>query len=285
MFSILGIALAVAILVVGFFFTDAMQYMILVDRRLQRVNLPPDGILVSSKLTEILRVKPGDALTVKVLEGAKPTRTVPVMGTINETIGLSAYMDIRALNRLMREGETISGALLAVDGDRLAQLYTQLKRTPGVARVALRSVTIQRFQQTITESISIATTTLLIFAAVIAGGVVYNAARIALSERSRELATLRIIGFSRVQIAVVLLGEQAVLTIAAIPIGLIIGWGLAGIIAVGSSSELYRFPVYITRATYALAAIGVAIAALISSLFVRHQLDRLDLIAVLKTRE
>ncbi len=111
-------------------------------------------------------------------------------------------------NQLMREGETISGALLVVDGDRLTQLYAQLKRTPAVAGVALRSVMIQRFQQTIAESLSIATTTLMIFAAVIAGGVVYNAARIALSERSRELATLRIIGFSRVQIAVVLLGDR-----------------------------------------------------------------------------
>jgi putative ABC transport system permease protein len=257
----------------------------LVDRDLQLVQLPLDGLLLSSKLAEVLAVQPGDQVTVEVLEGAKPTRTVPVAGLVDELIGLSAYMDIQALNRLMREGGTISGAFLAVDEQQLTQLYTLLKRTPAVASVALRNVIIQQFQQTIGQTQGIITTIQIIFACIIAFGVVYNAARIALSERGRELATLRIIGFSKAQVAVILLGEQAVLVIAAIPLGFGLGYGLAALLSLAYNTELYRFPLIVTRASYAFAFVVIGIAALVSGWLVRRQCDRLDLVAVLKTRE
>ena len=352
--SIMGIALAVALLVTGGFSQDAMQYMIdaqfrtvqrddvtivfneprpartryeidrlpgvlyaepfrtvaarlrfehrshkiaimglepatelrqLVDRHLQPVNLPLDGLLLSSKLAEILGVRPGDLLTVEVLEAARPTRRVAVTGLVDELIGLSAYMDIHALNQLMREGATISGAFLAVDSDRLDRLYTQLKRTPAVTSVALRKATIQQFQETIAQSQGVVTTIQVVFACIIAFGVVYNAARIALSERGRELATLRIIGFSKLQVAVILLGEQAVLLIAAIPLGFVLGYGLSALMSVAFNTELYRFPLVVSRASYAFAFVVIVVAGLVSGWLVRRQCDRLDLIAVLKTRE
>ncbi|XGV97923.1 MAG: ABC transporter permease [Leptolyngbya sp. BL-A-14] len=257
----------------------------LVDRQLNAIHLPLDGILLSTKLAEILSIQPGQLLTVEVLEGARPIRTVPVVGLVDELIGLTAYMDIHALNRLMREGETISGAFLAVDDRQLDQLYTLLKRTPAVTSVALRKAMIERFQETIAKTQAISNTIQIGFACIIAFGVVYNAARIALSERGRELATLRIIGFSRAEIAAVLLGEQVVLTIAAIPIGFALGYGIASLLSLTYNTELYRFPLIITKASYAFAFIIIAIAAFISGLLVRRQCDRLDLIAVLKTRE
>lgn len=257
----------------------------LIDRNLNPVNLPLDGIVLSSKLAEILGITPGDILTVEVLEGARPVRQIPVVGLVDELIGVAAYMDIQALNRMMQEGATISGAFLAVDDNQLDRLYTLLKQTPAIASTALRQAMIERFQKTIAESQTIVTTVQVVFACIIAFGVIYNAARIAFSERSRELATLRIIGFNQAQIAVILLGEQTMLTIAAIPVGFVLGYGLTAVLSQALNSELYRVPLIVTKANYAFAFSVVAIAALFSGLLIRRQLNQLDLVAVLKTRE
>lgn len=257
----------------------------LVDAKLNPIALPLDGVLLTTKLGELLGVVPGDRLTVEVLEGARPIRSVPVAGLVDELLGVSAYMDIHALNRLLQEGETISGALLAVDERQLDNLYTRLKRIPAIASVTLRKEMLKHFQETIAQSQNISNTVQVTFACIIAFGVIYNAARISLSERSRELATLRIIGFSRPQITVILLGEQAMLTLIAIPIGFILGYGLSALLSLAYNTELYRFPLIITKSSYAFAFIVIAIAALVSGLLVRRQCDRLDLIAVLKTRE
>jgi putative ABC transport system permease protein len=194
-------------------------------------------------------------------------------------------MDIQALHQLMQEGNTISGALLAVDGQRLDELYTRLKITPAVASVAMKRAVIQRFQKTIAQSRMVLTAIQTLFASVIAFGVIYNTARIAFSERSRELATLRIIGFTKTQIAIVLLGEQALLTIAAIPPGLLLGYSFAALISRAYDTELYRFPLIVTQASYIFSVGVILIVALISAVIVRRQLTHLDLIAVLKTRE
>ena len=257
----------------------------LLDKKLQAVPLPPDGIVLTSKLAEILGVSVGDDLTLEVLEGERPTRSVPVVGLVDELVGLSAYMDIHALNRLMREGQTISGAYLAIDAKYTAQLYAQLKQTPAVTSVALRQTVIDKFQETIAASMGVFTVVLVVFACIIAFGVVYNAARIALSERSRELATLRIIGFTQGEIAFILLGEQAIFTLIAIPIGFGFGFGLAALTSYAYSWELYRFPLIVTRASYAFAFVVIVIAALVSGWIIQRHLKHLDLIAVLKTRE
>ncbi|MGB7442977.1 MAG: FtsX-like permease family protein [Coleofasciculaceae cyanobacterium] len=257
----------------------------LVDSKLHSVPLPPQGVVLTNKLAEILGVSVGDKLTVEVLEGNRPIRQVPVAGLVDELIGVSAYMDINALNQLMREGRTISGAYLAVDPQRLDQLYSLLKQTPAVTSVSIRQSAIAKFQETIAQSMGAFTAVLVIFACIIAFGVVYNAARIALSERGRELATLRIIGFTRGEIAFILLGEQAIVTIAAIPLGFALGFGLIALMVSAYDSELYRLPLIISQASYAFAFIVVATAALFSGIIIRRQLNHLDLIAVLKTRE
>jgi putative ABC transport system permease protein len=207
------------------------------------------------------------------------------VGEVDELIGVNAYMDLQALNRLMQEGNTTSGAFLAIDTLKLDSLYRRLKQLPAVANVSIRQAMIERFRQTLAQNQSMMTVLLIGFACVIAFGVVYNAARISLSERSRELATLRIIGFSRIQVAIVLLGEQAVLTVTAIPIGFTLGYGIAALLSKAFDTELYRLPLLITRANYASAFIVITTAAIISGWMVCRQLNRLDLIAVLKTRE
>jgi putative ABC transport system permease protein len=257
----------------------------LVDRHLRTLDLPPDGIVLTTKLAEILGVTPGQTLTVEVLEGVRPGRRAPVVGLVDELIGVAAYMDIHALNRLMREGRTISGAYLAVDTHQTAPLYAYLKRLPAVAGVTLRQAALASFESTVAASLGIFTTVLVIFACIIAGGVVYNAARIALSERGRELASLRVLGFTRAEIAVVLLGEQAVLTLVAVPLGFALGWLFAAVMSLTYDSELYRLPLVVSTATFAFAFIVITAAACLSGLVVRRRLDHLDLIAVLKTRE
>ncbi len=255
------------------------------DEQLQPVELPPDGLMLSEKLAEVLDVEPGEKLVVEALEGSRPVRDVPVAGVFSEFLGMSAYMNIHALNSVMREGPTVSGAFLSADENHLKTLYAQLKETPQVAGVSLKNAAIRSFQETVAENMLRMQAFNVFFAVVIAFGVVYNSARIALSERSRELATLRVVGMTRAEISFILLGELAVLTAIAIPLGLLLGYGLVVLVSSTLDTELYRIPVVVSPPTYAFAAAVVIIAAFLSGLVVRRRLDHLDLVAVLKTRE
>ena len=257
----------------------------LMDQNLHSVLLPSDGLVLTTKLAEILAVKPGDLLTVEVLEASRPVRQIVVAGLVDELLGVQAYIDIRALNRLMREGSTISGAYLAVDDHLANQLYTELKQIPAVTGISTREASLKSFEEISAENLKIMTTWLVIFACIITVSVVYNSARIALSERSRELASLRIMGFTKAEVTFILLGEQAILILLSIPLGYFIGYGLAALMSAAYNSELYRLPLIITKATYAFTFVIVMLAAIGSGLIIRRQINRLDLIAVLKTRE
>ncbi len=352
--SILGLALAGAILIVGFYFYDAIDYLVrvefqtaaredvgitfnephgssarysierlpgvlrtepfrivaarlrfehrsrrvgilgldddrdlrrIVDQNLRVIDLPPEGIVLSASLGRILGVSPGDSLTVEVLEGERPVRSMIVAGTVEDLIGTSAYMDIHALNRLMGEGETISGVYLSVDSLTAPKLYSFLKRTPAVSGVNVREALLQSFRDTIARSLSISTGALIAFACVIAFGIVYNSALIALSERAHELASLRVLGFTRTEIGWMLLGEQAILAAVSIPIGFLLGYGICGLLVYSMQSELYRMPLVVSSRTYAFTCITVTLASTISGLLIAQKLRKLDLIAVLKARE
>jgi putative ABC transport system permease protein len=194
-------------------------------------------------------------------------------------------MDIDALRRLVREGDTLSGAFLQVDERRVTALYDRLKQTPAVAGVSLKRAAIESFQKTLQETFYVMIFFNLLFSGVIAFGVVYNAARVSLSERSRELASLRVLGFTRGEISFILLGELAVVTLLAIPVGLALGYGFAALMVAAFNNELYRFPLVVSARTFAYASTVVVVAATLSGLAVRRRLDHLDLVAVLKTRE
>lgn len=257
----------------------------IVDGDFRVYDLPPEGVLLTARLAERLAVRPGDRLTVEVLEGARPVREVVVAGVVDEMIGMSAYLELPDLNRLMREGGTISGAYLAVDPPAREGLYARLKRLPAVAGVGVREAALQGFESTIAESFRISITTLIGFACVISFGVIYNGSRIALSERGRELASLRILGFSRGEVASMLLGEQGLLTLAALPLGAAIGFGVCALLVLRFASDLFRMPLVVSGRTYLFAFLTVAASALVSGFAVRRRLDRLDLVEVLKTRE
>ncbi|HXE79526.1 MAG TPA: FtsX-like permease family protein [Vicinamibacterales bacterium] len=261
--------------------------------RLQRVvdagrgplELPSSGLVLSTKLAELLEAEPGDRILVEVLEGRRPIVEVPVNGLVEEYMGTAAYMQLEALHDLMREGPSLSGAALQVDAREAASLYERLKRTPRVAGVSLKRSTIESFEKTMDETMHIMVFFNVLFAGVIAFGVVYNTARISLSERSRELASLRVLGFTRAEISTILLGELGVVTVVAIPAGLVLGYLSAGLLIAAFNTELFRFPLVISPATYAYAALAVLAATALSAAVVRRRLDHLDLVAVLKTKE
>jgi putative ABC transport system permease protein len=249
------------------------------------VELPPAGLVLSTTLGRALGVEVGDRMTVEVLEGTRPVRTIPVSLLVDEVMGTSAYMEIGALRGLMREGNVLSGAFLKVDPAEIERLHARLKATPRVAGVSLTTAAYQSFQETIGETLGLMIGINLIFAAVIACGVVYNSARISLSERERDLASLRVLGFTRAEISFILLGELAVVTLLAIPLGLLLGYGFCLGIIEAMASELLRIPMVVEPVSYAWSALAVAAVSALSGLAVRRRLDRLDLVAVLKSRE
>ena len=247
--------------------------------------LPPKGLLISKKLAEVLHVAPGDSIQVEVLQGKRPVRQILVAATLADFAGLSAYMNIDEVHRLMYEGPVVTGAHMLIDPQRQEQLYHELKETPGVATVLVKRHSIDSFTKTISQNLGTMKRINLFFACVIAAGVVYNSARISLAERSRELATLRVIGFSRQEISAILLGELAIVTLMAIPVGLALGRLFAYWMCTAFDQELFRFPFVVSTRTNAWAALVVIIASAISGLVVRRSLDHLDLVAVLKARE
>lgn len=257
----------------------------LVGRDFKRVPIPPDGAVLTAKLGELLHVVPGDTLTVEVLDGARPVRHIAVAGFVDELFGLSAYMNQDAVNRMLWDGPALSGAFLRVDPRAAPVLYGRLKRLPRVAAVASRDATLASFESTLAQSIGLMTTILVGFAGALAVAMVYNASRIALSERARELASLRVLGFTRGEITLMLLGEQAWLTVAGIAAGLAIGYGFSAVLAGLYQWEVFRLPLVVSGQTFAFASAVVLTAALGTALIVRHRLACLDLVAVLKTRE
>jgi putative ABC transport system permease protein len=255
------------------------------DRRQNPVSLPLDGILLSDMLARLLGARAGDVVTVEALEGRRPVRRVRVNGIVEQYVGTAAYMDLAALNRLMQEGASVSGAWLKVDGDRTGAFYDAVKRTPAIAGLSIRAAAIRGFNETVGQNLLQMTLTNIAFAAIIAFGVVYNSARISVSERGRELASMRVLGFTRGEISSILLGELAVLVLLALPVGMGLGYLIARMVVESLQTELFKVPLVIDPSTYGWTALVIVAAAGLSALVVRRRLDRLDLVGVLKTRE
>ncbi len=257
----------------------------LLDRNELPVHLPDHGIALSEKLAEVLGAREGDTLTVEVMEGLRPVREVMVSALVNDFSGISAYMSLSALNRLMREGDVISGAFAAVDPNDVDRLYRELKNTPAIAASSLKKAALVNFEKLLAENLLIMQSFYLVFSCIIAAGVVYNSVHVTLSERTRELATLRVLGFTRGEVSVLLLGEIAVLTSVAVPLGLALGRGLAAFTVRALETESQRFPLVIDFSTYAFAAVAVVLATILSGLAARRRIDRLNLVSVLKYQD
>lgn len=247
--------------------------------------LPAEGLVLSRMLADRLGLAAGDRVQVEVLEGERRREMVRVTGIVDDFIGLSAYMRLEPLHRLVRGPRVVTGAWLAVEEDARGELGERLKGLPVVASVASPAEMLQTFEEQLQESLFVSVFFMLAFSAVIAAAVIYNGARVALSERGRELASLRVLGFSRREVAVLLLGEQGVITLAAIPLGWVIGYLLAAAVVAGVATDSYRIPLVVSTGTYLYSALATLVAALASGWIVRRRLDRMDLVEVLKTRE
>ncbi|ANV87335.1 ABC transporter permease [Picosynechococcus sp. PCC 7117] len=257
----------------------------LVNRQLQPVSLPPGGLVLGTKLGEILHIQPGDRLGVEVLEGKRQQTQTWVMGLVDEPIGLSAYMNLAALNQMLGEGQVISGAYVLIDSHVKEQLYQALKQLPAIEGIAFREALLESFQAISGESLQIMTGIIVLFACIITFSVVYNSARLALSERNHELATLRVMGFTQTEIAFILLGEQTLLTFIAVPLGLGLGVLLLWLLVQAYNTELYRLPLTLNSGIYGLTALIVIVTSLISNLLIYSQLQALNLVTVLKIQE
>jgi len=257
----------------------------LLDQEGKPVALPLSGLLLSAKLAEILGTTPGDTVHVEVQESTRPAFDAVVAGTVTDFAGVAAYIDIDALRRFMREGGTISGAHLAVDTAQWVVLLAQAKKSPRIGTFTITRDARSSFDRTTGEMMGTVQAIYFCFAIIVAFGVVYNGARIALSERSRDLATLRVVGFTHREVATVLIGELALLTLLAIPPGLFIGSQLASVIVHASGTESVRLPLVLTTRTYATAALIVFLSSGLSFAVVSHRIHKLDLLGVLKARE
>jgi putative ABC transport system permease protein len=257
----------------------------IVDARGGVRAVPADGMLLTARLAETLDVAPGDEVEVELLQGRRLRRSIVVREVADEPIGLQAYVDLAVLDAMTGEGRAVSGAFLAVDPLYGDDLYRRLKETPGIEGLTVKEAARRGFERTIEENFRLSLFLLVAFACVIAAGMVYNSARIALSERGRELASLRVLGFSRGEVAAMLLGEQGLLVLLALPVGSAIGFGLCALIALRADTDLFRLPLQVSGLTFVFAFAVVAAAAAASAVGVRRRLDRADLVAVLKTRE
>ena len=222
---------------------------------------------------------------IEPLEGDRQPRETTVAGLVDDMMGLNAWMEIGALGRLLGDGGALSGAHLRLDRRELDRLYRDFKQTPAIKGLLIPEAMRRNFDETLARTIGSSTTVTILLACILAFGLVYNGARIALSERGRELASLRVLGFTRGEIATMLLGEQAILTLLAIPLGWLSGYGLCGLMMNAVDTELIRLPLVLTRRTFIFSAGIVGVAALGSALLIQRRLARLNLIEVLKTRE
>jgi len=257
----------------------------LVDADDVPVALPPAGLVLTSSLAKLLGATTGSLIEVEVLEGSRPMRVLPVGAVVEEFVGTAAYLPRAALTELMRESPAASGAHLLVDPLTRATLFRQLKATPLVQSVSVQEVTLTTFRAMVDEMMGAMASFYVLFASMIAIGVVYNAGRLSLSERARELASLRVLGFTLGEIAYVLLGELALLTLLALPLGCLLGYGIAAYLTASFDTELMRLPLVILPSTYGYSMLVVVMATMATSLIVARRLARLDLVAVLKARE
>ena len=255
-----------------------------VDNRLAS-HLNDGGLVLTDRLADKLQLRVGDRVRVEILEGRARTLLIPLSATVREMMGLNAYMERQALNRWLEEGDLSTRFSLAVEHSREPLMLEASKQLPRVVGAFSKATLLRNMQEISARNVRIMSSILTLFATVIAIGVVYNNARIALAERTWELASLRVLGFTRAEVSFLLLGELALSIAIALPLGMWLGYGLVHLISTLLKSDQFYFPIIILPRTYAWAAICVVVAGMASALVVRRRIDRLDMVAALKTRE
>jgi putative ABC transport system permease protein len=256
-----------------------------VDAETRPLYIRRDGLIIAKALAKILNIQPGQTLTVEVREGRQPTLQLPVVAIAETLLGATAFYELGALNRALSEPNRASGVRLRIDQNQRETIYRALKDMPMIAGVSLRDETRASLQRLMDTGAGAIRNIMVAIAAIITFGIVYNSARIAFAERSRDLASLRVMGFTKGEAAFVLLGELAVITLLAIPVGAVLGYWLAAAVADGFSTDIYQIPAVFTPDAYGVAALAVLGAAMVSGLLVKRDVDRIDLVSALKIRE
>lgn len=257
----------------------------LLDRDLRPIVMPDVGIALSERLARHLDLAVGDTVEIEVRSGKRRTVDVPVTVVNRSFVGLSADMALDQVNRLAGDGPRLTSASLAIDAAKTGELYAAVKATPAVAAITLLGVSREKFRETIAENINTMTGIYTALAVVIGFGVVYNSMRIQFSERARELASLRVLGFTRMEVSGVLFAEIAVIVVLAQPVGWAVGAAFAWSVAKGFESDLFTIPFVMHPPTFAYASIVAVLSAAATGLIVKRRVDRLDMVRVLKTRE
>ena len=253
-----------------------------IDDQLNAVTVADKGLVLNKTLANILQVNVGDIVEVEVLEEKRQTLMIPVTDIVQEFIGLGAFMNLYHLNTLLDSAPKITGASLMVDDNTSAILYRKLKEIPAIIGLNTVSVMKQIFEDVMAENILKMVSTNVIFASFISFGVIYNTARITISERSRELASLRVLGLTQAEVAYILFGELAFITLCSLPIGILLGYSMSVGMAESMDSELFRIPVYIKNSTYGYSVAIVLASALTSFYLVWRQVDSIDLVSAQK---
>jgi putative ABC transport system permease protein len=257
----------------------------IIDTRLRPVAPPTTGLAISAWLARTLDADIGDTVEIDLLEGSRRAVNLPVTVLVEDYFGMQATMDLGALSRLMREGARVNQAELRVDRNQLDALYEAIKTIPAISGIALQLVSLKNFREAMVVIVAAMATIYTGLAAVIAFGVVYNTAQITLSERARELASLRILGFDRAEVYWVLVAELAILVVLSQPVGWAMGYGIAWIMKQNLDADLMRMPLALDSATYIIASGVILGASVCSALLLLQRIYSLDLIAVMKTRE
>lgn len=255
------------------------------DLQLEPVELPAQGLLLTEHLAQMLHIRPGQTLQVEFLDGRRDTLWLPVAGTVQEYLGVGVYARLDWLNPLLLEGELITGALLRIDPAQEVALLQALRQRPGVATVSEQERAIAAFMDTMAEGLLTFGLIMTLLASSIAVGVVYNAARITLAERARDLASLRVLGYTPQEVRDLLLGELAALVLLALLPAFAIGYGLSALLVAGMQNELFRIPLVVTPQAFALGGLVMLLASALAAWWALRRLRQLDLVAVLKTRE
>jgi putative ABC transport system permease protein len=256
-----------------------------IDGERREVVLEGRGLVLNERLAEKLGARAGDRVRVEVIEGRGQTLELPVSAIVPEMMGLNAYMDRRELNRVLGDGDVSSGFVVATLRDRESLLLDASKALPKIAGAWSKATMLRNMEDISARNVRIMGVILTTFAVVIAVGVVYNNARIALAERSWELASLRVLGFTRGEVSALLLGELAITIGVALPLGMLLGWGLTHLVVELLKSDQFHFPVAVQASTYAWAGLSVVTAGAASALVVRRRIDRLDMVFALKARD
>lgn len=263
----------------------ADPYIRALDARERPIPLRGEGLIVTEALAKKLDLSSGDVVSLRVHERRPRDVVVRVLALSIEYSGLGAYMDRRALNDILDEGDLASGVQVLLDKNATRAFYASVAATPGIAGAISRDDTIVSYRRVIAEAFRTSRLYYALFAAIIAFGVAYNAGRIAFSERARDLATLEVLGFTHAEIAAIQLGEQAILAILAIPIGLILGWFLAHGISEAYQRDEMRIPPVIDASALGATLFVYTTTIVLTLGLIGYRLWRLDLVSVLKTRE